>query len=869
MKRYNRFRPRFEMLETRLALAVAVTTGDFDGNGTLDIRILGDAAGQRVLLDDNESSLTLSIDANGDGDFTDAGDRNQEVINGIFETFDIQLGEGSDSFTFNAPTTDYTGATKSLVVDLGKQADHFLFNAGVGRDLINSSITIDVAAGGGSDHVSADFGTVSGSAVSFSFDLLGGNDGGNLSFLGNITGGSVLDIHGDLGVKDNFYTTQLGSSGSPIKINNSSLSLDLTGGSDVLNDDRIQFDASVQLENGASLLVKTDLGSGDDECVAFLNLQDLDIDATSLLRYDVTGEDGNDNLQMGNTGASGANTDILGVFEANIGGGAGSDSINVQLGTIGVNANMDLDGTFRTRLSGGSENDVIRLTSGTDASSTGILDAVILGNAGNDTLAYNLRDEGNVNFGPAGFALVDGGLGTDSITSSTSGAGFDASSLRIRNGADPTGTTPGVTTGDFDGNGTLDLRFVGTDAAQNLTVRDDPVAGTLTLELDLNNDLDFDDPGEFDEVFNGPFETVYLQMLGGVDVVSYVNQAPFTSTTRSLLVDLGKQADSLTHSAAGGGTNTWTNSAVTLEVTGSGGRDNVAVDFPGGGVSDSVVSLDLDVGNGPDLITLGSTGDIASASTVDVRAALGTGAVNSFVTTMGDDIRQGSTVQFQVAGGNVAAERDEVRFFFERTGSTTVPIALLDGSRLFFDASLQAGDDFFLAEYQLNRIDIDAASSARTRIKSGEGDDFLQVSRSSLQPPDANTDIFGLWSFDFAAGLGDDVLGFELSADAAVPTNALELDGTLRYRGHGGGGNDVMRFELGTASVSTGKVDAILQGGLGNDELVLTFVDNGNETFPPAGFLLLDGGLGTDTVTVNGSGAGFDAASVKARNLED
>lgn len=71
------FRPRFESLEDRLALACSVTTGDFDGNGTDDLRIVGDLKNQHVLITEHNTGgnqTRVQVDCNGDADFTDGGD---------------------------------------------------------------------------------------------------------------------------------------------------------------------------------------------------------------------------------------------------------------------------------------------------------------------------------------------------------------------------------------------------------------------------------------------------------------------------------------------------------------------------------------------------------------------------------------------------------------------------------------------------------------------------------------------------------------------------------------------------------------------------------------------------------------------------
>src|SRR5262245_38827956 len=54
--------------------ACSVSQGDLDGNGSPDVRIVGDARPQRIVISDSQSSYRVQVDCDGNGRFTDPGD---------------------------------------------------------------------------------------------------------------------------------------------------------------------------------------------------------------------------------------------------------------------------------------------------------------------------------------------------------------------------------------------------------------------------------------------------------------------------------------------------------------------------------------------------------------------------------------------------------------------------------------------------------------------------------------------------------------------------------------------------------------------------------------------------------------------------
>ena len=134
-----------EMLETRLALSVSVTTGD----GTL--RIIGDDAGQNLVIVDQHRGPNVDavvwLDADGDGTFTEAGDMNGVSV-GDITSFDIRLAGGNDGVQFRLGD-QYAAAGKSLSVRLGRGNDAFVFETSLGEAILGTNLAIQVSGGGG------------------------------------------------------------------------------------------------------------------------------------------------------------------------------------------------------------------------------------------------------------------------------------------------------------------------------------------------------------------------------------------------------------------------------------------------------------------------------------------------------------------------------------------------------------------------------------------------------------------------------------------------------------------------------------------------------------------------------------------------
>lgn len=124
MNRLRPYRPDFESLETRVVPAVTYRIVDLNGNAVPDLQIVGNAKKQIVrIVDDPAANRTwISIDKNGDGDFTDRGEINNELLTTTFDVIELRLKGGRDVVEYHA-ISDFVGANRELRIRTGAGAD--------------------------------------------------------------------------------------------------------------------------------------------------------------------------------------------------------------------------------------------------------------------------------------------------------------------------------------------------------------------------------------------------------------------------------------------------------------------------------------------------------------------------------------------------------------------------------------------------------------------------------------------------------------------------------------------------------------------------------------------------------------------------
>jgi hypothetical protein len=146
-----------ENLETRLVPAVGYRILDLNSNGMPDLQIIGNDKKQIIrIIDDPAANKTLlSIDKNGDGDFTDPGEIQNELLATGFDVIDIRLKGGQDRLEYTA-ISDFTGTTRDLRFNLGDGTDivTFKMDSTIG---LGTNFKATVNLGDGNDRFTGNF----------------------------------------------------------------------------------------------------------------------------------------------------------------------------------------------------------------------------------------------------------------------------------------------------------------------------------------------------------------------------------------------------------------------------------------------------------------------------------------------------------------------------------------------------------------------------------------------------------------------------------------------------------------------------------------------------------------------------------------
>ncbi len=410
-------RSTLETLEQRIVPAVTIQAGvDLDGDGANDdLRIIGGNEATIVRISDDglgPASLLLDVDKNGDGDFTDAGELENFVINLADDSciIDLQLGGGNDQVGYEL-TDDLFGSIRHLSIDLGSGNDVLQINLSGHDVLFNSLLLVDVLAGAGNDQLGMIHGDISDSEIVLDAILGAGNDtlSAGASSPVNLSANAVLQTTVDLGTGTNiaslFFGYNVGTSST------ASVDFDLIGGSGI---DTIQAFAAFDIGNGtaaSSVNLDFELGAGND--LLLLSLQKLDVETNSSFDVRGSGGAGNDQIQMGVTGSTPSH--LKGVAQFDLLGGLGNDELTAFFVADPPNT-LELDGQLRVNLLGQEGNDRIISALATLATSTGNFSLVVMGGAGADNVTAGVNlNAAPITLGRTGRMIVNGGNGLDSL----------------------------------------------------------------------------------------------------------------------------------------------------------------------------------------------------------------------------------------------------------------------------------------------------------------------------------------------------------------------------------------------------------------------------------------------------------------------
>jgi hypothetical protein len=320
-----------EQLEARWLLACA---SNFDANtATLSITCNG-AADVVNVLDDGDGGITG--DMNG---LAIVGAEGASVRNVVINT-----GRGHDRLNYELQGSLGTPRNISIITDKGNDQVNLdlcvgpcIGGKGAAPDSINDDLSITIQAGDGNDRVAAQFdefiGEYGGISGFLSASLGKGIDQLDVDLLGDLVSATVMIIGtGEAGadrMSVDALTDLVRGDGTGIDVsNNSSLSVDLSGGGEI---DKIDANyngiyngnggpRAIKQPGNGSLSIQVDGGLDDDVLTANV---ELDSGSTGSTDLDVDGAAGLDRLQLMVINSAGAEGGPA--VDAAVDGGLGRD----------------------------------------------------------------------------------------------------------------------------------------------------------------------------------------------------------------------------------------------------------------------------------------------------------------------------------------------------------------------------------------------------------------------------------------------------------------------------------------------------------------------------------------------------------------
>ncbi len=349
------------LLSTTLAAGpggVTVTTGDFDGNGSADLLVVGNRKRNVVDVADLPGTSMVRVRWDGDAD-GQIGVADPSIdFAGPIETVEIRLGSGNDVLTIEPDNPDMLadGARRFFEIDLGAGKDSLVVDAAPIGITGTSLLRFDVNGGSGRDELELDLDCA-------------------------ISEGSV-----ELGV-------------------------DAGGGRDL-----VLLRLPYFLHDGAQFSIDADLGDGDDEFHSIL--AGLDTDSAAHIRCDIDGGDGDDGILL-QPSENVVSRVLNGSLEFDARGGSGDDLISFNVATPNaIDFPQLATARLRARLDGGADEDFVNFACANTSVDEPVYDVQVNGGSGDDSLLANIANPnatGNDadNYGVAGSVLLIGGPGHD------------------------------------------------------------------------------------------------------------------------------------------------------------------------------------------------------------------------------------------------------------------------------------------------------------------------------------------------------------------------------------------------------------------------------------------------------------------------
>lgn len=314
-----------EALESRMHLSTTIAqTGS-------TLAIYGNVTPHTLKIDDSfagtDHQTRISIDSDGDGQFTGPQDINGEVFNNI-ASFDIRL-QGADQKVLITSSDGYDGANKTFSIKTGRGNDTVAFSHALGNNIHNSHIAFNITTGNGNDLVDLSLQQISASST----------------FTANVTmgdGNDTLDVSG----------------GNRVAFSNVAIISHMGSGHNTVRN-LIDWDGFDLLGASSSWRLLAYGGAGDDVMQVTGVAGNSAAKVQGLLQFCLWGQGGNDNISvdLGQFDLQG------GTFKVReVGSGAGNDNISLSADIRSTTHSGMVDAGLR----GGDGNDVLNLAANVD-----------------------------------------------------------------------------------------------------------------------------------------------------------------------------------------------------------------------------------------------------------------------------------------------------------------------------------------------------------------------------------------------------------------------------------------------------------------------------------------------------------------------
>src|SRR5450631_1622299 len=721
----------------------------------------------------------------------------------------ISAGAGNDA-------VDYWGT--EISIDGGTGSNTLVLRASATVDLTAADQTT------GDSTIVSNFSNVDATAVSTGVSVLG-TAGAN-----TITGGAGADTIDGGGGAD---TINAGAGNDTVTVHGNEASVDGGAGSDTLV---IEAGTSVTAVD-FSVAAGADQTTGDTALV--MNFENLDASAVTTA--------------LAVTGSSAANGITTGAGNDSIDGGGGADVINAGAG----NDTVTYHGT-EASIDAGTGTNTLVLQAVTDLN-LGHVDQTV----GDATTVMNFQ---NVDASALGAAQGVNIIGSSVANTIVGGDGNDT--IDGAGGADIIHAGAGDDIVDYRGTESL------LDGGSG--------SNTLQLEAMATVDLANADQTTGDAVNVTNFSNVDASALGvaqGVSITGSASANTLTGGAGNDIIDGGGGADVIN---AGAGNDTVHYYGTEVSIDGGFGTNTLILDNPGG-----ITRVDLSVAPGADQ-TIGDSVNVADFQNIDASilttgiAVTGSSSANTITTGSGNDTIDGGGGSDTI---NAGAGNDTVSYYNSEIsidGGTGINTLLLRAAAIvdLANADQTTGDATNVANFQNVNASALAVGASITGsaganvitggagndvidggggadvINAGGGDDTVTVHGTEISidgGTGSDTMVLAASSsvtavnFALAAGVdqtaGDtvNIIDFE-NLDASAMTTALAVTGSAGANTittgsgndviHGGGGSDIINAGAGNDSVDYWGTEVSIDGGSGNNTLVVRASATINLTAP-------------------------------------